>query len=89
MNKAELILAIAERTGLSRRQAEDAVNAALDVLTESLKRDEPVKITGFGSFETRTRAEHAGHNPATGEEITVSATRAPVFRPARTFKQKF
>lgn len=89
MNKSELVLAIAERAGLSRAQAEEALKATLDIISESLERDEPVKITGFGSFETRTRAEHTGHNPATGEAITVSASRTPLFRPAKTFKQKF
>lgn len=89
MNRAELISAVAERTGLTRKQAEDALKAALEIATESLKRNEPLKITGFGTFETRYRAEHEGHNPATGEAISVGASRTPVFKPARTFKQKF
>lgn len=89
MNRAELISAVAARTGLTRRQADDALKAALEIAAESLKRDEPVKITGFGTFETRFRAEHEGHNPATGEAIPIRASRTPVFKPARTFKQKF
>ena len=79
MNKALLIQKISEKSDLTRKQAEAALNAFIDSVTESLKNDEKVQIVGFGTFEVRHRPEHQGLNPATLEPITVKATKTPCF----------
>ena len=69
MNKTELIAAVAEKSGLTRKDSEKAVLAALETITETLKTGEKVQLVGFGVFETRVRPAHKGHNPMTGAEI--------------------
>ena len=69
MNKTELIAAVAEKSGLTRKDSEKAVLAALETITETLKTGEKVQLVGFGAFETRARPAHKGHNPMTGVEI--------------------
>ena len=86
MNKTELIAAVAEKTGLSKKDTEAAVNATLLTITETLKAEEKVQLVGFGSFEVKTRAARVGRNPRTGEEIPISEAklpRSPLSRPAR------
>ncbi|MBR3929134.1 MAG: HU family DNA-binding protein [Clostridia bacterium] len=89
MNKAALIQKISEKSDLTRKQAEDALNAFIASVTESLKNDEKVQIVGFGTFEVRHRPEHQGLNPATLEPITVKASKTPCFKPGKSYKEEF
>ena len=86
MNKTELIAAVAERAELSKRDAESAVSAAIDVITEALRQEEKVQRVGFGSFEVKTRAERMGRNPQTKEPIPIPASKAPVFKAGKALK---
>ena len=86
MNKAELIAAVAEKTGLSKRDADRAVGAAFDAIADALVAGEKVSLVGFGSFDVKLRGERTGRNPATGENITIPAGRAPVFKPGKALK---
>lgn len=86
MNKTELIQAVAERTQLTKKDAGAAVNAVLDVITESLAEGEPVQLIGFGNFEVRERAARKGRNPQTGEEIEIAATKTPAFKAGKQLK---
>ncbi|MCD8375519.1 MAG: HU family DNA-binding protein [Oscillospiraceae bacterium] len=86
MNKAELIQATAQKSGLSRKEAEAAVAAAVQSITEALAQGDRVQIVGFGAFEVRERAAHIGRNPKTREEIQVAASKAPVFKAGKALK---
>ncbi len=86
MNKATLIAQIAEKSGLERKQAEKALDAFVDTVTSALKEGDKVQLVGFGSFEVKERAAHSGRNPATGETIEIQASKSPVFKPGKTFK---
>ena len=86
MNKAELITAIAEKSGLSKNDADTALAAAIDAVTEALKAGDKVSLVGFGTFEVRERAERQGKNPATGEAITIAACKAPAFKAGKALK---
>ena len=86
MNKAELIAAIAEKSGLSRKDSEKAVNAAFDTITESLVNGEKVALVGFGAFEVKERAARVGRNPQTKEEITIPASRVASFKVGKALK---
>lgn len=86
MNKNELITAVAEKAGISKKDSEAAVNAVIDTITNALKKGDKVQIVGFGAFEVKTRAARAGHNPATGEEITIPASKAPAFKAGKALK---
>ena len=86
MNKTELIAAVAERAELSKKDAEAAVTAAIDVITEALRKEEKVQLVGFGSFEVKTRAERMGRNPQTKEPIPIAASKAPVFKAGKALK---
>ena len=86
MNKAELIAAIAAKTGDTKKVAETSVNAFVDVITESLVEGEKVQLVGFGSFEVRKRAARKGRNPQTKEEIKIPASKAPVFKAGKALK---
>ncbi len=87
MNKAELIAAIAAKTGETKKAAEEIVNAFVDVVTEELKNGEKVQLVGFGSFEVRKRAARKGRNPQTKEEIKIPASKAPVFKAGKALKE--
>ena len=80
MNKAELIAAIAAKTGDTKKGAEEAVNAFVSVVTNALVKGDKVQLVGFGSFEVRNRAARKGRNPQTKEEIKIPASKAPVFK---------
>ena len=80
MNKTELIQAVADKTELSKKDAEAAIAAMVDAITEALTREEKVQLVGFGSFEVKTRAARVGRNPKTGEEIPISESKLPVFK---------
>ena len=86
MNKAELITAAAEKAGITRKDAEKAISAALEVITEELVAGERVSIVGFGSFDVKTRGERVGRNPRTREEITSPAYRVPQFKAGKALK---
>ena len=80
MNKTELIAAMAESAELSKKDAEKALKAFVDVVTEELKKGEKVQLVGFGTFEVSERAERTGRNPQTKETITIAASKAPKFK---------
>ncbi len=86
MNKAELINAVADKTNLTKKDAESAVNAVIDVITESLAKDEKVQLVGFGSFEVKSRAARTGRNPRTKEQIKIPASKLPVFKAGKALK---
>ena len=86
MNKADLIAAIAAKTGETKKSAEASVNAFVDVITESLVKGDKVQLVGFGSFEVRKRAARKGRNPQTKEEIKIPASNAPVFKAGKALK---
>ena len=86
MNKAELINAAAEKAGLSKKDTEAAVSAAIEVITEALAQSEKVQLVGFGSFEVKSRAARIGRNPRTKTEIEIPASKAPVFKAGKALK---
>ena len=86
MNKSDLIAAIAAKTGDTKKSAEQAVNAFVDVVTEALTNGDKVQLVGFGSFEVRKRAARKGRNPQTKEEIKIPASKAPVFKAGKALK---
>ena len=86
MNKAELIAAVAEKSGLTRKDSEKAVNAAFDAITESLVKGDKVSLVGFGAFEVKERAARVGRNPQTKEEITIPASRVVSFKVGKALK---
>ena len=86
MNKAELVAAVAEKTSLSKKDSEKAVNAALDVITAELAAGGKVQLVGFGSFESKKRDARVGRNPRTKEEIQIPASRVPAFKAGKALK---
>ncbi|MBE5819297.1 MAG: HU family DNA-binding protein [Clostridia bacterium] len=86
MNKAELIAAVAAKTGETKKSTEASVNAIVDVITSTLVSGDKVQLVGFGSFETRNRAARKGRNPQTKQEIKIPASKAPVFKAGKAFK---
>ncbi len=86
MNKTELIAAVAEKSALSKKDAEKAVAATFDAITETLVKGEKVQLVGFGAFEVRERPAHKGHNPMTGAEITIAASKSPAFKAGKALK---
>ena len=88
MTKVELIAAVATEAGLSKKDAEKAVNTMLATITEELKKGEKVSLVGFGTFEVRERAEKQARNPRTGEVIAVPATKVPAFKAGSALKAK-
>ena len=87
MNKAELVAAMAAKTGDTKKAAEASVDAIVAAIKESLKKGEKVQLVGFGSFEVRKRAARKGRNPQTKEEIKIPASKAPVFRAGKQLKE--
>lgn len=86
MNKAELIAAVAEKAGLSKKDTEAVINATLNTITAALQDEEKVQLVGFGSFEVKQREARVGRNPKTKEAIEIPATRVPVFKAGRALK---
>ena len=86
MNKAEFIDAVAEKAGLSKKDAKGAVDAALDTLTEALSNGDSVSFIGFGTFSTADRAERTARVPGTGKEVKVPATRVAKFKVGKALK---
>ena len=88
MNKTELIALVAMKAGLSKKDAEKALNAALESIASALQAEEKVQLVGFGSFETKTREARVGRNPKTGEEIQIPASKLPVFKAGKALKDQ-
>ena len=86
MNKNELIGAVPEKAEISKKDAEKAVNAAIDTIIEKVAAGDKVQLIGFGTFEVRERAEKQARNPRTGEAMTVAACKAPAFKAGQAFK---
>ena len=89
MNKTELVAAIAEKAGLSKKDAEGAVKAFTDTVAEQLKAGEKIQLVGFGTFEVAERAARTGKNPQTGEAIKIPASKAPKFKAGKALKYVF
>ena len=88
MNKTELIAAMAEQTQLSKKDAEAALKAFIDVVSEELKKGEKVQLVGFGTFEVSERAAREGRNPANGEAMQIPASKAPKFKAGKALKDE-
>ena len=86
MNKTELIAAVAEKTELSKKDADAAVSAVLGAITDALKEGDKIQLVGFGTFEVRNRAAKQGRNPRTGETMTVPASKVPAFKAGKALK---
>ena len=88
MNKAELITSMAEKSKLTKKDAETALKAFVESVQEALENGEKVQLVGFGTFETRERAAREGRNPRTKEVISIPASVVPVFKAGKEFKEK-
>ena len=86
MNKTELIAATAEKAGITKKDAERVLNAAIDSITASLVAGEKVQLSGFGIFEAKARGARTGRNPHTKESIEIPATRVPAFKASKALK---
>ena len=86
MNRMELVAAIAEQTELSKKDAEKALKAFTDVITEELKKGGKIQLVGFGTFEVSERAAREGRNPQTGKTMTIAASKAPKFKAGKALK---
>jgi len=86
MNKTELINAVAERSGVTKKDTEKVINAAIDAITAALAEGDKIQLTGFGSFEVKERAARTGRNPRTGEATEIAASRVPVFKAGKALK---
>lgn len=86
MNKTELVGAMADKAGISKKDAEAALKAFTEVVGEELKKGEKIQLVGFGTFEVSERAERTGRNPQTGMEMTIPASKAPKFKAGKALK---
>ncbi len=86
MNKTELINAVAKNAGIARKDADKAVNAALEAIVASLKAGDKIQIVGFGAFEVKERAARTARNPRTGEEIKIDASKTAAFKVGKALK---
>ena len=86
MNKTELIVAMAEKAGISKKDAEKSLTAFTNIVADTLVDGDKVSITGFGTFEVVERAERLGRNPATGEAMTIAASKSPKFKAGKALK---
>ncbi len=87
MNKTELIAEVARKCGMSKKDAERAVGATFDTITEALCAGDKVQLVGFGAFEVKERPARKARNPKTGEEIQIGARRSPMFKPGKALKE--
>ena len=88
MNKQELVNAIANETGLSKKDTEATINSFVNVVSTALENKDKVQLVGFGTFETRERAARTGKNPQTGEPLNIPACTAPAFKAGKALKEK-
>ena len=86
MNKADLVAAMAEKAGVSKKDAEASLKAFTDVVAEELKKGEKIQLVGFATFEVSERAARTGRNPQTGAEMTIAASKAPKFKAGKALK---
>ena len=86
MNKAQLVEVIAKESGLKKKEAEAALNAMTEAITEALKAGEKVQLVGFGTYEVKGRAARCGRNPKTGETIQIAASKHPAFSAGKALK---
>ena len=86
MNRTELSAAMAEKTELSKKDAEKALKAFTDVVAEELKKGEKIQLVGFGTFEVSERAAREGRNPRSGETMTIAASKSPKFKAGKALK---
>ena len=89
MTKVTLVAKIAEKTGLSKKQAELALGAFIDSVTEALKEGDKVQLMGFGTFEVKERAARTGRNPSTGATIEIPASKTPTFKAGKGLRDEF
>lgn len=87
MNKTELIASVAEKSGISKKDAEKAVAAVIDTIVETVAAGDKIQIVGFGTFEQRTRNARTGCDPRTGNSIEIPASKVPAFKAGRQFKE--
>ena len=88
MNKTELVAAIAEKTELTKKEAEKALKAFTDIIAEELAKGEKIQLVGFGTFEVSERAAREGRNPMTGETIQIAASKTPKFKAGKALKDQ-
>ncbi|HIZ17314.1 MAG TPA: HU family DNA-binding protein [Firmicutes bacterium] len=86
MNKNELIASVAEKAGLTKKDSEKAVSAVIESIVETIASGDKVQLVGFGTFEVRERAERTGRNPQTKQPIVIPASKLPVFKAGKAFK---
>ena len=86
MNKTELIEAVVAKAGLTKKDADAAVKATFEAITEAMAKGDKVALVGFGNFEVRDRAERTGKNPQTGEEVKIAACKVPAFKAGKALK---
>ncbi len=86
MNKTELVAAIVDKAGISKKDAEKALTAFVDTVAAELKKGEKIQLVGFGTFEVRERAARTGINPQTGKSIEIAASKNPVFKAGKALK---
>ncbi len=86
MNKTELVAAMADQAGLSKKDADAALKAFTEVVATELKKGEKIQLVGFGTFEVTERAAREGRNPQTGKSMTIAASKAPKFKAGKALK---
>jgi DNA-binding protein HU-beta len=87
MNKGELVDKVAEKSGVTKKQADMVLSAAIEAIMETVSNGDKVTLVGFGSFERRDRKEREGRNPKTGETMVIPATKVPAFSAGKQFKE--
>lgn len=88
MKKSEFVTMVAEKTGLPKKDTEKTIDAVFAAISDVMAEDDKLQMSGFGTFETKSRAARTGHNPRTGEAIEIAAATMPVFKPSKTLKDK-
>lgn len=88
MNKADLLKSMAEKSGLLKKDAEKALAGLISSVEEALEKGDKVQLIGFGTFEVKTRSERKGRNPQTMQEMVIPATKVPVFKAGKEFKER-
>lgn len=88
MNKTELVAVVAEKSGLTKKDAERVVNATFETITAQLVKNEKVQISGFGIFEVKARDARVGRNPHTREAIQIPASKVPTFKASKSLKDR-
>ncbi|MGM0653253.1 MAG: HU family DNA-binding protein [Bacillota bacterium] len=88
MNKTELVNMVAAKSGMTKKDSENALSAVLDGISDSLVKGDKVQLAGFGTFEVRERKAREGRNPSTGETIKIAAQKVPAFKPGKALKDQ-